>query len=138
MPARLLLLCLLLRSSWLTVEGDRQIGAARVLRRPGGRAVVAVSVDVAVGVPKGQCGGLLWKRRGLLELDPKRKRRLQPARQEQRRTVDVRPAVSLSIGSMATRSSRWSGEPSGERGSANITRATPAAPWPRIVVTHGL
>jgi hypothetical protein len=51
-PARLLLLCLLLRSSWLTVEGGRQIGAARVLHRRGGRAVVAVSVDVAVGVPK--------------------------------------------------------------------------------------
>jgi hypothetical protein len=29
--ARLLLLCLLLRSSWLTVEGDRQVGAAGVL-----------------------------------------------------------------------------------------------------------
>ena len=31
MPARLLLLCLLLRSSWLTVEGGRQVGAAGVL-----------------------------------------------------------------------------------------------------------
>ena len=30
-PARLLLLCLLLRSSWLTVEGDRHSGAAGVL-----------------------------------------------------------------------------------------------------------
>ena len=35
-PARLLLLCLLLRSSWLTVEGGRQIGAAGVLYRRGG------------------------------------------------------------------------------------------------------
>jgi hypothetical protein len=31
MPARLLLLCLLLGSSWLTVEGGRQVGAARAL-----------------------------------------------------------------------------------------------------------
>jgi hypothetical protein len=29
MPARLLLLCLPLRSSWLTVEGGRQISAAK-------------------------------------------------------------------------------------------------------------
>jgi hypothetical protein len=36
-PGRLLLLCLLLRSSWLTVEGGREIGAAGVLRRQGGR-----------------------------------------------------------------------------------------------------
>jgi hypothetical protein len=50
-PARLLLLCLLLRSSWLTVEGGRQIGAAGVLHRRGGRAVLAASVSVAVGVP---------------------------------------------------------------------------------------
>jgi hypothetical protein len=27
MPARLLLLCLLVRSSWLPVEGDRHVGA---------------------------------------------------------------------------------------------------------------
>jgi hypothetical protein len=52
-PARLLLLCLLLRSSLLTVEGGRQIGAAGVLHRRGGRAAVAVSVGVAVGVPNG-------------------------------------------------------------------------------------
>ncbi len=49
--ARLLLLCLLLRSSWLTVEDDRHVGAAGVLHRQGGRAAVAVSVGVAVGVP---------------------------------------------------------------------------------------
>ena len=48
MPARLLLL---FRSSWLTVEGDCHVGAAGVLHRRGGRAAVAVSVDVAVGVP---------------------------------------------------------------------------------------
>jgi hypothetical protein len=30
-PGRLLLLCLLLRSSWLTVERGREIGAAGVL-----------------------------------------------------------------------------------------------------------
>ena len=42
-PARLLLLCLLLRSSWLTVEGDRHVGAAGVLHNHrGGRAAVAV------------------------------------------------------------------------------------------------
>ena len=50
--SRLLLLCLLLRSSWLTVERDRHIGAAGVLHRQGGRAAVAVSVGVAVGVPE--------------------------------------------------------------------------------------
>jgi hypothetical protein len=44
MPARLLLLCLLFRSSWLTVGGDRHVGAAGVLHRRGGRAAVAVSV----------------------------------------------------------------------------------------------
>jgi hypothetical protein len=37
-PPRLLLLCLLLRSSWLTVEGGRQTRAAGVLHRRGGRA----------------------------------------------------------------------------------------------------
>jgi len=36
-PARLLLLCLLFRSSWLTVEGDRDFGAAGVPPRPGSR-----------------------------------------------------------------------------------------------------
>jgi hypothetical protein len=51
MPARLLLLCLLLRSSWLAAEGDRQVGAATVLHRRGGRAAVAVSVGVGGGVP---------------------------------------------------------------------------------------
>jgi hypothetical protein len=51
---RLLLLCLLFRSSWLTVESGRQIGAAGVLHRRGGRAAVAVSVGVARGVPKHQ------------------------------------------------------------------------------------
>jgi hypothetical protein len=52
-PARLLLLCLLLRSSWLTVEGGRQIGAAGVLHRRGGRAAVAVSVGMAVAFQSG-------------------------------------------------------------------------------------
>jgi hypothetical protein len=51
-PARLLLLCLLFRSSWRRVEGDRHVGAAGVLRRPGGRAVLAARVGVAPGVPK--------------------------------------------------------------------------------------
>ena len=36
---------------WLTVEGGRQVGAAKVLLRQGGRAAVAASVRVAVGVP---------------------------------------------------------------------------------------
>jgi hypothetical protein len=36
---------------WLTVEGDRQVVAAKVLLRQDGRAAVAVSVGVAVGVP---------------------------------------------------------------------------------------
>ena len=55
MPARLLLLCLLFRSSWLTVEGGRQVDAAKVLHRQGGRVAVAVSVGVAGGVPEQQC-----------------------------------------------------------------------------------
>jgi nitrogen-specific signal transduction histidine kinase len=42
-PPRLLLLCLLLRGSWLTVEGRRH-GAAGVLHRRGRRAALAVSV----------------------------------------------------------------------------------------------
>jgi hypothetical protein len=42
--ARLLLLCLLLGSSWLTVEASGQVGIARVLHRRGGWAAVAVSV----------------------------------------------------------------------------------------------
>jgi hypothetical protein len=37
-PARVLLSCLLFRSSWLTAEDDRHFGAARVLHRRGGRA----------------------------------------------------------------------------------------------------
>jgi hypothetical protein len=45
--ARLLLLCLLLRSSWLTVEAGRQIGPAGVLHRRGGRAAVAAVAGVA-------------------------------------------------------------------------------------------
>jgi hypothetical protein len=45
-------LCLLLRSSWLTVEGGREIGAAGVLHRRGGRAALAMSVGVAGGVPE--------------------------------------------------------------------------------------
>ena len=48
---RLLLWCLLLRSSWLTVEGGRQVGAARVLHRQGEPAGVAVPVDVAGRAP---------------------------------------------------------------------------------------
>ena len=49
--AMLLLLCLLLRSSWLTVEGGGHAGAAGVLHR-GRWAAVAVSVDLAGGVRK--------------------------------------------------------------------------------------
>jgi hypothetical protein len=59
-PSRLLLLCLLLRSSWLTVEGGRQIGAAGLLHRRGGRAALAVSVSVAVGVPKQHGESIRW------------------------------------------------------------------------------
>ena len=44
-PARPLLLCLLLGSSWLTVEGDRH-GSAGVPHRRGGRAALAGSVSV--------------------------------------------------------------------------------------------
>ena len=53
-PSRLLLLCLLFRSSWLAAEGGRQVGAARVLHRRGGGSALAVSVGVAVGVPEEQ------------------------------------------------------------------------------------
>jgi hypothetical protein len=52
MPARLLLFCLLFRSSWLTVEADRHVGAAGVLHRRRGRAAVAVRVGVAPVVPE--------------------------------------------------------------------------------------
>ena len=51
-PARLLLLCLLFRSSRRRVDGDRHVGAAGVLQRRGGRAALAVRVGVAPSVPK--------------------------------------------------------------------------------------
>ena len=44
MPARLLLSWLATQEFVLTVEGGRQIGAAGLLHRRGGRAAVAVSV----------------------------------------------------------------------------------------------
>ena len=50
MPLRLLLLCLLLKSSWLTVEGGRPVDSG-VLHRRGEPAAVAVRVAVAGGVP---------------------------------------------------------------------------------------
>jgi hypothetical protein len=46
---------LLLRSSWLTVDGDRHVGTAGVLHLRGGRAAVAVSVGVAPIVPNQSC-----------------------------------------------------------------------------------
>jgi hypothetical protein len=67
MPARLPLLCLLLRSSWLTVERDRQVGAAKV-HRHGGRAAVALRVGVAGGVPIRQPGMANWRPPRLLLL----------------------------------------------------------------------
>jgi hypothetical protein len=64
MPARLLLLCVLFRSSWLAAESRRQVGAAGVLHRRGGRGAVAVSVGVAGGVPLQprvvRCAALLY------------------------------------------------------------------------------
>jgi hypothetical protein len=51
MPARLLLLCLLPRSSSVTVEDGRHVGAAGVLHRRGGRAAATLRVGVAGGVP---------------------------------------------------------------------------------------
>ncbi len=65
---RLLLLCLLLRSSWLTVEGDRHGGADRVLHRQGGRAVVAVSVGMPGCVPNEQSRRLGSGQQRLLDL----------------------------------------------------------------------
>ena len=50
MPARLLLLCLLFRSSWLTVEDGRS-RRRHSAASPGRTAAVAVSVGVAGGVP---------------------------------------------------------------------------------------
>jgi len=44
-------LCLLLRSSWLTVEDGRHSGAAGVLNRRGGRAAVAATGGAAGRVP---------------------------------------------------------------------------------------
>ena len=60
-PASLLLLCLLLRSSWLTADGGRQVSAARVPHRRGGRAAVAVSVGAASGVPEHKRSSVLWR-----------------------------------------------------------------------------
>jgi hypothetical protein len=51
MAARLLLLCLRLCSSWLTVEGGR-VGTAGVVHRRGGRAAIALSVATDLGVPE--------------------------------------------------------------------------------------
>ena len=73
MPPRLLLLCLLLRSSWPTVEGERHVGAAGVLHRQGGRAAVAVSVGVAGGVPLEQSRRLRLSTSRLPQVSPKRK-----------------------------------------------------------------
>jgi hypothetical protein len=75
MSARLLLVCLLFRSSWLTVVGDRHVGAAGVHRR-GGRAVVAVSVGVAGGVPEVQRRIARPGQSRLLQVSPKRKPRI--------------------------------------------------------------
>ena len=58
MPAKLPLLCLLLRSSWLAVEGDRRVGAVGGPHRRGGRAAVAVRVGVAAGVAHQQSGSV--------------------------------------------------------------------------------
>ena len=55
MPLRLLLLCLLLKSSWLTAEGGRPVDAG-VLHRRGEPAAVAVRLGVAGGVPEEQRG----------------------------------------------------------------------------------
>ena len=94
MPARLLLLCLLLRSSWLTVEGGRQIGAAGVLHSRGGRAALAVSVGVAGGVPQRQPA------RGSTALLPCLSRRLLAcgsSETEQAETVWTETAAHLGI-----------------------------------------
>jgi hypothetical protein len=92
MPARLLL-CLLLRSSWLTLEGGREVSAAGVLLRRGGRAAVAVSVGVAVGVPFRQRRG---GEHGRLEIVGER----QPAP-----LADVRGQAEPA--SMLRRTGRW-------------------------------
>jgi hypothetical protein len=66
MLARLLLLCLLFGSSWLAAESGRQVAASGVLHRRGGRAVVAVSVDVAVAFHSRTVVNLDW----LTEIPP--------------------------------------------------------------------
>ena len=50
MPARMLLLRLLFRGSWLTVVGDRHVGADGVLHHWGRRAAVAVRVGMALAL----------------------------------------------------------------------------------------
>ena len=72
--ARLLLLCLLLRSSWLTVEAGRQIGAAGVLHRRGGRAAVAAVAGVAGRVPEEQRRIARSGQSRLLSVAPKQQR----------------------------------------------------------------
>jgi hypothetical protein len=56
-PARLLLLCLLLRSSWLTMEDDRQIGAAGLLHRRGERQPWPCRSSWLVAFHSGSLGG---------------------------------------------------------------------------------
>jgi hypothetical protein len=73
-----LLMCLLLRSSWLTL-GGRHVGAAGVLQRRGGRAAVAVSVGVADGVPSRQPRMTDWRPPRLLLLGGCERRAPRPA-----------------------------------------------------------
>jgi hypothetical protein len=97
--------CLLFRSSWLTVEGDRHVGAAGVLHRRGGRAAVAVSVGELVAFPCSRVAALEWTFRDFrsqreqhctnrrLGLPPRRFRRLLLGRLH-RRVADSRGSSS--------------------------------------------
>ena len=68
MPVRLLLLCLLFRSSWLTVEGGRRrVGAFGVLHRRGGVGVAGAAPQQEcrrqrVGLPQSRAGAAISRR----------------------------------------------------------------------------
>ena len=107
-PARVLLSCLLFRSSWLTVEGDRHFGAAGVLHRPGARAAVTVRVDVAPSVPMQQRRTVRSRQLRRPQGSPKGKRgersgeELAPLRE-----LVVEPRHALAFGRFSERFGTW-------------------------------
>lgn len=71
MPPRLLLLCWLLRSLWLTVEGGRY-DPAGMLHRRGGRAALGVSVSGSCWRSVGEVSRSLWSSHVAAQFSPKR------------------------------------------------------------------